>query len=138
MTARTWADMDAAPRAAPATLTAAHVPDAPGVYAWYREGQRMYVGKADVLRDRVWGNHLGQSRAPTGSAFRRNVAEHLDFGRAADIKSGAVTLTDDQLAAMRTWILGCEVAWLTCASKADAIDLETQLKAEHKPPLTKR
>lgn len=138
MTARTWADMDAAPRADPRTLTAAHVPDAPGVYAWYRDGQRMYVGKADVLRKRVRGDHLGESKAVSNSAFRRNVAEHLGFGRAADIKKRAVALTDDQLAAMRTWILGCEVAWLTCASKADAIDLETQLKAEHKPPLTKR
>jgi hypothetical protein len=134
---RSWADLKTAVRHAPASLMRDSVPAEPGVYAWYRDGKRMYVGKADSLRARVFGNHLGQSKAPTGSAFRRNVAEHLGFGSSAAIKKREVELTVDQLAAVRAWILACQVTWLTCESKAGAIELESKLKAEFKPPLTK-
>ncbi len=137
MTSASWSDMDAAPRFAAAALSLVLVPEEPGVYAWYRARERMYVGKADSLRDRVWGNHLGQGRGLTSSAFRRNVAEHLGFGSSAEIKSGAIELSDDQLADVRSWIMSSEVAWLTCVAKADAISLETKLKDEFKPPLTK-
>ncbi len=133
----TWKDMDAAPRHRPADLTRASVPTDPGVYAWYRRGKRMYVGKADSLRARVWGNHLGQSRRIAGSAFRRNVAEHLGYGTPADIKERRVKLTDEQLAGLRSWIFGCRVTWLTCATIAEARALEVALKLEHMPPLTK-
>jgi hypothetical protein len=136
--ARTWADLEGAIRHQPSMLVLDAVPDKPGVYAWYRNAQRMYVGKADSLRDRVYGNHLGQSKAPTGSAFRRNVAEYLGFGSSAAIKKREIKLTADQLIAIRAWILSCEVSWLTCATKAAAIKLETKLKVEFKPPLTKR
>jgi hypothetical protein len=134
---RTWLDMDAATRRAPSSLTLDVVPVEPGVYVWYRDVKRMYVGKAQSLRKRVWGNHLGQSKALTGSAFRRNVAEHLGFGSSAAIKAREIDLTAEQLAAVRAWILGCEVAWLTCATEAEAIELETKLKVESKPLLTK-
>lgn len=130
--------MDAAPRHVPATLTRDVVPDEPGVYAWYRDEQRMYVGKADSLRERVWGNHLGRSRALTSSAFRRNVAEHLGLGTSAELKVRAIELTDAQLDAVRAWIASCGVSWLVCATGADALALETALKAEFKPELTKR
>lgn len=128
--------MDAAPRHRPADLTGDKVPRDPGD-AWYRGGKRMYVGKADSLRARVWGNHLGQSRHIGGSAFRRNVAEHLGYGTPADIKARRVELTDEQLAGLRSWIFGCRVAWLTCATIAEARALEAALKLEHRPPLTK-
>ncbi len=129
--------MDAAARPA-ISLTREAVPAAPGVYAWYRSGKRMYVGKANSLRARLWGNHLGQSIAPSSSAFRRNVAEHLGFGEPAALKLRRVRLTERQLANLRKWIVGCQVAWLTCSSGAAAAVLERRLKIEFKPPLTKR
>lgn len=113
------------------------MPDEPGVYAWYRDGRRTYVGKADSLRSRIWSNHLRQSRTLTSSAFRRNVAECLGFGTSAQIKSRAIELTDEQLAAVHAWIVSCEVTWLVCATKAEALELETTLKVEFRPPLTK-
>ncbi len=114
------------------------MPEGPGVYAWYRGGDRMYVGKADSLRDRVWGNHLGRGRGLASSAFRRNVAEHLGVGSAAAIKAGDVVLSEKQLDQVRQWIMGCEVAWLTCSTADEAVSLEASLKLEFKPPLTKR
>jgi hypothetical protein len=130
--------MDAAVRRRSVELTPEMVPNDAGVYAWYRNGERMYVGTAASLRTRLWGNHLGQSQGLTASALRRNVAEHLGFGEAAAIKRREITLTSDQLAAVRAWILSCEVAWLTCLCDVDALELETGLKAEYLPPLTKR
>jgi hypothetical protein len=106
---RNWSDMDAARRCAGASITREMIPMAPGVYAWYRAGRRVYVGKADSLRARLWRNHLGQSSSLSGSAFRRNVAEHLGYGRPKDIKAGVIELTAEQLAGVRAWILGCEL-----------------------------
>jgi len=135
---RTWTDLDATVRHGPSTLEAVVIPAVPGVYAWYRAGERVYVGKADSLRARVWGNHLGRGRGLSSSAFRRNVAAHLGFGSAAAIKARDVVLSAPQLDAVRAWILGCEVGWLTCATADEAIALETALKQEFKPPLTMR
>src|SRR5687767_5379503 len=93
---RRWTDLDAAPRHPASSVTRDLLPEQPGVYAWYRDGKRMYIGKADSLRARVWSNHLGKSRSLGTSAFRRNVAADHGFGSAADIKAGKITLTEEQ------------------------------------------
>lgn len=49
-----WRQMHEQPRRSMAELNAADIPDPPGVYALYRDGVRMYVGKADHLRHRIW------------------------------------------------------------------------------------
>jgi len=134
----TWADLHAAPRRPARHLAKADVPFTPGVYAWYRSGTAVYLGKADSLVRRVWANHLGNSRAIHGSAFRRNVAEALGIASAADIYTGRYALTDAELATVRTWIMGCEVAWLPLATKEAAAQAERDLKTEWRPSLTKR
>lgn len=130
--------MDARPRLRARDLRAVDVPLSPGVYAWYRRGRAVYVGKADELRGRAWSNHMGQSSSMGSSAFRRNVAEHLDFGTPGDIKAKRVRLTRIQLAEVRAWILGCALAWVECRTVAAAKELEIDMKAEWIPPLTKR
>lgn len=74
----------------------------------------------------------------TGSAFRRNVAEHLGIALAADIKAGRYKFTPDTAAIVRTWIEGCDVAWTKCVSDDAARAVEARLKRESRPPLTKR
>jgi hypothetical protein len=134
---RTWADMDSATRVAAANLKRDAIPMSPGVYAWYRGVERWYVGKAACLRDRIWGNHLGKGASLSGSALRRNVAEHLDYGDPESTKRGITKLTSEQLDAVRAWLLACDVAWLSCATAAEAVDLEARLKTEFRPQLTK-
>jgi hypothetical protein len=134
----TWADMDAAPRRPARAVTKQDVPAGPGVYAWYRRGRPVYVGKADSLVRRVWANHLGNSRSISGSAFRRNVAASLGFASAADIKTGRSALTEAELAAVRAWIMGCHVAWLVLPTIEAARRAEADLKAESMPRLTRR
>lgn len=126
------------PRRSMASLAAAEIPLSPGVYALYRNDVRMYVGKADSLRNRIWKNHSGRGSVMTGSAMRRNIAEHLGIARAADIKTRRYQPSTDEVAAVRAWLDECHIAWLESDSSRAARDLEAQLKAEHRPPLTKR
>ncbi len=133
-----WAEMNAQPRRRATELARGDVPTKAGVYAWYRRGRAVYVGKGDELLARAWGDHMSQSRSMHTSAFRRNVAERLGFGLAADIYAKRVRLNTEQLAAVRTWIMGCSVAWIECANAEAARRLECDMKAAWMPPLTKR
>ena len=133
-----WAEMDRQPRRSLSNLKAAEIPTDPGVYAIYRGDHRIYVGKASNLQNRIWRNHCGRGAVMTGSALRRNVAEHLGIGTAADIKARRYEPDLSEIEAVRRWLEACDVAWLTSGSHADATALEDAMKGEHKPPLTKR
>jgi len=71
------------------------------------------------------------------SALRRNVAERLRIAKANDIKKKLHRITDKEEGRVRDWLDGCEITWRECADHAAAEDLETAMKAEYKPPLTK-
>jgi hypothetical protein len=132
-----WATINARPRAAVADLRQDDIPTQAGVYAFYRDGAPLYVGKAASLRARLWTNHLRRGASMTNSAFRRNVAAELGIASAADIKARRYATTPADAAAVSQWIGDCELAWLECPSELDAVLLETALKAEAKPRLTK-
>jgi hypothetical protein len=132
-----WGAMNARPRVRAATLARSSVPESPGVYAWYRDDLAIYVGKADNLLKRLWGNHMGRGKVMTGSAFRRNVAAHLGIATAADIKARRYMPTFEETALVNEWIRQCELAWIVCATSEEAIDLERRMKTEWMPPLTK-
>jgi hypothetical protein len=95
MTGPLWTSMNAQPRRHAAELRKHELPDEPGVYAWYRDGDAIYVGKADSLKDRL-ARHLGRGRVMTSSAFRRNVAEHLGISTATLIKSRRTSPTTNK------------------------------------------
>jgi hypothetical protein len=114
------------------------VPTDPGVYAWYEDGEAIYVGKASSLRERVWSCHMGKGARMRNSAFRRNVAEDLGIANARDIYSGDCRLSAEEVSRVNARVLRCAVAWIRCATAARAVRLEARLKAEWTPPLTKR
>jgi GIY-YIG catalytic domain-containing protein len=120
-----------------ASLAAADIPLSPGVYALYRGNERMYAGKADSLRNRIWKNHSGRGSVMTGSAMRRNAAEHLGISTAAEIKARRYQPTPEEVSAVRAWLDGCHITWLECDTGTAARVLESELKAEFKPLLTK-
>ena len=138
MNSTLWTTIGGQQRHSPAELSKADLPTGAGVYAWYRDGKPIYVGKATSLQQRVWGNHLGAGRSLKSSAFRRNVADVLNIATANDIKTGAYELTDDDVAAVRTFIEGCAVAWIQCTTPGEAEDLERSMKQDWMPPLTRR
>jgi hypothetical protein len=121
-----------------ATLRAPAIPESPGVYALYLAGTRIYVGKADCLRDRVWKSHSGRGAVMTKSALRRNVAELIGIAAAADIKARRYQPSPEQVAVVREWLDGCDVAWVERETKRAAKTLEDDMKDEYKPRLTKR
>jgi GIY-YIG catalytic domain len=131
--------MNARPRLSLAgAISAAELPSKPGVYAFYREGGAVYVGKAKRLNGRLRTNHLSRGVSLTNSALRRNVAEALGIASAADIKAHRYRPTSEEAANVADWIRACQVAWIECATEADAITLEKAMKREWMPPLTKQ
>jgi hypothetical protein len=133
-----WSEMHNRKRRSMRTLQKADLPTAPGVYVLYRDGAPMYVGKATSLQDRVWKNHSGRGLRMGSSAMRRNVAEYLGIAKAKDIKSGIHRITVEEAASVRTWLDDGEIAWRECRDAAAAEKLESEMKAEYRPPLTKR
>jgi hypothetical protein len=130
--------MDGRPRRSMRDLVAADIPASPGVYALYRGAERMYVGKANSLRDRIWKNHSGRGAVMTSSAMRRNIAEHLGIATSADIKARRYQPSPAEVQWVRDWLDGCDIAWVQCETNAGAETLEDEFKREHRPPLTKR
>ena len=98
----------------------------------------MYVGKAKSLQDRVWKNHAGLGHGMGSSAMRRNIAEHLGIATASEIKQGRYRVSAQDAKRVRAWLDGCDIAWRKCATEAGAEALETAMKKEYLPPLTKR
>jgi len=72
-----------------------------------------------------------------GSAFRRNVAEHLGISQPGLIRSGAYKLNESELAQVREFIEECEVTWVICHSASGALTFEGHIKHEWLLPLTK-
>lgn len=130
-----WQQMHGRPRRRARTIQRHTLPREPGAYAWYRGVDPIYVGKAEDLRARVWGQHLSRAPSLGNSAFRRNAAEHLGIAPAAEITSGAYKATAEDLKRIRGFIEDCELAWLVTATPDDAVALEAALTSEWKPPL---
>lgn len=133
-----WDEMDREPSRSVATLQAVDIPVEPGVYALYLDEDRIYVGKASSLRNRIWRNHLGRGAVMANSALRRNVAQHLGIATAADLKEGRYQPTLAEVQAIRSWLDGCDIAWRVCQTPSGAMRLEAAMKLEFMPPLTKR
>lgn len=137
MGVKLWPAMDRQSRISMLSLRSTDVPTSAGVYALYRHGKRIYVGKAANLRTRIWKNHSGRGLGMGTSALRRNIAEHLGIATAADIKAKRYPVTTEEAARVRAWLDECEITWRECSDAAAAERLEDAMKAEHLPPLTK-
>jgi len=133
-----WGQLLAAPRIRVRELVREDLPDGPGVYLWRHENQAAYVGMATRLRGRAWSKHLGAGVSLSGSSLRRNVCEVL-FGIPPHVTGRPMKqkVTAEQAAAIREWLLGCELCWLACISVQDADQLERRLRLEYLPPLNR-
>lgn len=131
--------MDRRSRRRVATLTHdALIPAGPGVYAFYLDGERAYVGKAGSLRGRLWGCHLRKGVSMTNSALRRNVADRLGIASSADIKARRYLPSVEDANRVTAFVGDMEVAWIECEAEPEARALEDRLKREFLPPLTKQ
>jgi hypothetical protein len=131
---RGWSDLLAAPRTRSSILNKANIPAEPGLYAWFRGEECVYLGIAGDLRARLT-THRGTSRDLSRSTFRSWVAVHvLGLDRAVSRQRPSV-VTDEQARVVNDWIAACDIAWLVQPTRKDAAVLETALLLEHKPLL---
>jgi hypothetical protein len=95
-------------------------PDRPGVYAWMRDDEVVFVGAARSLHKRILGE-LGPSRGRPRSPLRERVALHL----IRDVHAAVPWRGEERGSAVDGWLRECSVAW-----KAMPL-LEAELQVEH-------
>jgi hypothetical protein len=136
-----WRALTSVERHAPQTVRndQTMIPRGPGVYAWFRDGEPVYVGRAASkggLRHRL-GQHLEIGTDLSHSTFRAWVAvDQLGLTRkAARDRLAGVTL--EQAAAVTAWVDGCAVGWVELDSVGEAKRFEHGLLYAWEPPLNK-
>jgi hypothetical protein len=99
-------------------------PLGPGVYAWTRDGDVMYVGKADVLRQIVHGARMNRAY---------NDYTYIPASKVKQASSPRVRVNGLLNRALGE---GSSVAWWwhEVASSSDAAGLEAELIAKWDPP----
>lgn len=116
-------------------------PTSPGVYAWYRDGEPIYSGRAigkTGLQGRIWGNHLKVGNDLSRSSFRRNVCDYLGIASTSTTALRPTRMTAEDIAPVNAWIRECSIAWIDFAFDAGAANFERTLHADWMPPLSKR
>jgi hypothetical protein len=111
-----------------AELTATDVPIEPGIYAWYRNEQLLYIGESHRgLRSRMRGNHLrGNARSST---LRNKVAKSFGFP-----PTGPRAYGREAEQSISTKLLECDVRFL--AVDPALIDAaQAELIRELDPPM---
>jgi hypothetical protein len=118
----------------------AEVPASVGVYALYRSGVAVYVGRAIGalgLRGRL-RSHLATGVDLSRSSFRRNVYDDLGVAPTEVTRMRPSAITAAQVAKVNEWVQQCEVAWAECQSAKEAFWLEVKLRREWLPTLNRR
>ncbi|MEV7874193.1 GIY-YIG nuclease family protein [Microbacterium sp. NPDC089188] len=129
-----WSDLLSKPRRLAMDVQRNDVPEQPGVYAWFRDGECVYLGKASDLRSRLV-THLGTSLDLSRSTLRSWV-EVRELGLAREYTRRRPTvMTGEQVAIVNGWLRGCELAWMTSDTREDAAALEARLLAAHRSPI---
>ena len=129
-----WQELLAHPRHAARLLQIRSIPDGPGVYAWFREGDCVYVGKASNLRMRLRA-HLATSLDLSRSTLRSWVAVR-ELGLPREYTRRRPTaMTAVQVAVVNDWLSRCELTWVPTRSKDEADFLEASLLGSWRPPI---
>lgn len=129
-----WQDIISRRRRLAGTVQRADVPSQPGVYAWFRGGECVYLGKASDLRSRL-ASHLASSLDLSRSTLRSWIAvRELGLTREYTRRRPTV-MTGEQVAVVNEWINTCELAWTTTGTKEEAAALESRLLRRWRPPI---
>lgn len=129
-----WTNLLKRPRGVAADVAKGDIPSAPGVYAWFRDVDCVYLGKASNLRSRL-SAHLGRSVDLSRSTLRSWVAvRELGLARAYTRQRPSM-MTSEQVAVVNAWIGACEIAWVTSVTKEEAAGLEGRLLSSWRPPI---
>jgi hypothetical protein len=132
-----WELFDRARWVPAAGLDPKTIPENPGVYAWRRAGEVVYLGVAKTsLRQRLRA-HLATVPDLSRSTLRASVAvQELGVDRATARARPAV-ISVEQAEVVNAWLRGCDVAWVAQGSADSAVTLEGRLLRQRKPPLNR-
>lgn len=136
-----WSRMNSERRRTVRGLAKVDFPTVPGVYAWYRDGEPVYSGRAigeAGVQGRIWGNHLKTGADLSRSSFRRNVCEHLGIAPTSKTRIRPTVMTPADVSPVNSWIRECSLAWIEFGLKTEAAEFEKALHAEWLPPLSRR
>lgn len=129
-----WGQILSAPRRSAETIPLSSIPAAPGVYAWFKDDDCVYVGKASDLRSRL-RTHLATSLDLSRSTLRSWVAvRELGLPREFTRQRPSV-MRAEQVAVVNRWLRSCDVGWVVTQTKDQAVSLESQLLASWRPPI---
>jgi GIY-YIG catalytic domain len=129
-----WQGLLSAPRHANATLSRGEIPRSPGVYAWFQDGECVYVGKATSLRERL-SKHRSTSLDLSRSTLRATVAA-TELGITRSLaRSRPTVMTPEQIAVVSKWFSTAEVSWRECQTQMEADTLERRLRSSWMPVL---
>lgn len=121
------------PRAVASREHVRTAPREPGVYIWWRDGEPVYLGKAAILRGRL-STHRRTSTRPSQSTLRATIGALVtDQPRKVLREKGRYVEAEALL--IDAYLDGCELAWVTTETPADAAILERSLIDEWRPPL---
>lgn len=132
MTELTWEVLSAASRDSGHRLDPDAIPDAPGVYVWWRDEEPIFVDCARRLQIRLTriDTHVagGWSRRST---LRSRVRLLLRQQGLLDDSAGG----DQQEALVDSWVAGCSVSWVRTASYEEAEEAVLDLLEQRRPEL---
>lgn len=132
-----WDLLMGAPRHQATELRRANIPPTAGVYAWFRGGECVYIGKATDLRSRL-SSHRSTSLDMSRSTLRASVAvQELGVTRRF-ARQRPSAMTPAQVDVVNEWLANCDVAWFQCADGREARTLERRLLADRLPRLNIR
>lgn len=133
-TSSEWAALLSATRFVTGTLSRGEIPRSPGVYAWFHDGECVYVGKASNLRSRI-GTHLSTSLDLSRSTLRASVAVKMLGVTRKHARSRPTVMTPEQIAVVTAWFATARVSWLECETRDEAHVLEGRLRKSWMPGL---
>lgn len=108
------------------------LPEVPGLVAWFREGECVYIGISGNLKQRI-REHTSATPDLSRSTLRSWVAvELLGLSRERTRQRPSV-ITHEQAVAVAAWLSGCEVGWKVTERRADAARLKEDLLKEARP-----
>lgn len=135
MTTPTWDYIRSLPRQPASLDTVRSAPPGPGVYAWFRDGEIVYLGKASKLRGRLV-THRRTSTRPGKSTLRATVGELTTGVPRATLRING-RYVPDEAAAIDAWLDACELSWVETETNERALDLERALLTVWRPPLNR-
>ncbi|WP_328531227.1 GIY-YIG nuclease family protein [Nocardioides sp. NBC_00368] len=135
-TSSEWTTLLSATRFTTVTLSRSEIPRSPGVYAWFQDGECVYVGKASNLRRRI-GKHLSTSLDLSRSTLRASIAVTTLGITRKHARSRPTVLTPEQVDVVTAWFAATEVNWLECKTRDEADALEGRLRKSWMPSLNR-